>query len=196
MAAKPSDISQFLTAFPIKYDAYKEAKQVPPASSSVYNSAVLSRIGYESTAALSVIIAMVVGHKYMWSKDAGFDIGTPNTVRRIMGDDSYGRGRWFDIKPEHEKTVEQLAVVGFLIGEDFAGRAIVVPEQNGMSQLEAELFRFHGMVEQLRGTDRSLDMKRTVQDYCRINSLPFGTDFLFNATLSQKLGSEKPYLAV
>src|SRR3989344_2209030 len=116
----------------------------------------INQINYHAWADLSFALQhfWVQDQKYLWSSDpgVGYDIGVPETVRRIL-DNQFGGRKFISDTFQDLYEIRMLMTVGYLLGTDYLNpiwvrnpdwstdQTGVVYDEHGRNQLEGEIRR-------------------------------------------------------
>lgn len=133
-----------------------------------------------------MITSTIPHNKWLWSYDAGHDIGTPETVKRMLGGEKernffWGQSAQAAISPESPgaKHVRDMLIVAYLLGfkatesilsKDGSHRQIFV-DGLGIRPLEGEVQRWEARELRLPELTNVPVTLRTISAYCREHNL-------------------------
>jgi len=159
------------------YDSYFTLQLILP--NIKLPSEVSDKISYTAWTGLSEMVwkGYVSNQKWLMSQADGYDIGTPETVRRMVEENpTHSRGVDYTVRMrvtrDEAKDFERLLVIGYLTGTDFVTENLpAVPDEHGPNQLVGELRRHWARKTRIDHPEKVELTRNVIDDYCAAYSL-------------------------
>lgn len=153
--------------------------EISPDPSIQLPSEVSDVISYTAWTGLSAMIwhDYVSNQKWLMSQAEGHDIGTPETVRRMVEENpTHSRGIDYLVRMRvnrnEAKDFERLLTIGYLLGTDFVTENLSpVQDEHGSNQLVGELMRYWAAKNGIQNPKDVRVDRLVIDDYCTVHQL-------------------------